>query len=102
MLNLFRVHYKAWRAAVSEYADLDMAAGKVELTKLFYGATPCAEVPFLLKLCVEIREAVNRMSRQKCFENVARQGCRGGEHLHQCTCIVSVVASPCIPTAGWS
>ena len=43
-------NYPLWRKAVAEYAGISIEASKLELTKVFYGARPFCELPFLMQL----------------------------------------------------
>jgi hypothetical protein len=49
------VHYKAWRAFVGEYFEVDPADAKLMLIKLGYGARQTAEIPFLTVLAAQMR-----------------------------------------------
>ncbi|CAK0791298.1 unnamed protein product, partial [Prorocentrum cordatum] len=50
--------YKQWRSALSQYLGVPVEEAKVEIIKIFYGARPVAQVPWLLKLCSEVKDVV--------------------------------------------
>ena len=50
--------YKQWRSALSQYLGVPVEEAKVEIIKIFYGARPVAQVPWLLKLCSEVKDGV--------------------------------------------
>ena len=43
-------HYGRWREALADYAGWSVDDSKAEITKLFYGARPTTELPFLMQL----------------------------------------------------
>ncbi|CAK0861635.1 unnamed protein product, partial [Prorocentrum cordatum] len=54
MIHKFCVDYKKWREAVAMCLEVSADESKVELIKLFYGARPATQLPWLLKLSNEI------------------------------------------------
>ena len=49
-LERYCANYVRWRKAIGFYMGFSDDEAKIELTKVFYGARPSAELPFLMKL----------------------------------------------------
>ena len=49
-LERYCAHYKRWRQALAEYLGAPIKVAKIEITKIFYGSRPAAELPFLTQM----------------------------------------------------
>ena len=59
LIQKFCAKYKQWREGIAAYLSISFADEKVELIKLFYGARPTIQLPWILVVSSEIVDASN-------------------------------------------
>eukprot|EP00972_Heterocapsa_arctica_P042550 6271965-Heterocapsa_arctica.AAC.1 len=72
MLKLFCENYHHWREALQDYLGMGPGEVKVALIKLFYGAKPATDIPFLRKLCSEVQSAAKDIVRHPSCSRFAK------------------------------
>ena len=59
MVDRLCIYYRQWRAALAAHLGVSRDEAKVEIIKMFYGARPAVQLPWLLQLSSEVRDGVS-------------------------------------------